>query len=73
MNTLVGSEHALDQIHKRPIEILATCQAVFINKQHIVFETGVEMRLEAQLDDDRVMVTVDMGIDSIHSFEELTN
>lgn len=46
---------------------------MFINKKNIVLETGIEMGLKTKLTDDRVVVAVDMGVDSVHSLEYLSD
>ena len=46
---------------------------MFIHKQDIVLETGVEMWLESQVDNDGVMMTVDMGIHAVETLEDLTD
>ena len=37
-----------------------------------MLEAGVEMWFQAQLNDDRVVVAVDVGVDSIKALEDLT-
>jgi hypothetical protein len=44
---------------------------MLIHKQDVVLEARVEMRLEAQMAYDWVVVAVDMGVDSVEAFEEL--
>lgn len=62
----ITSQHALYQITQRSPEVLApTCQPMLVYEQHIVLEAGVEMRLQAQLDDDGVVVAVDMCVDAV--------
>jgi len=46
---------------------------MFINEENVVLETGVEVSLKTQLSNNRVMVAVDMSIDTVHSFEDLSN
>jgi len=36
-----------------------------------MFETGVQMRLQPQVHNDRVMMTVDVGVDAVQSLEQL--
>ena len=38
-----------------------------------MFETCIEMRLQAELNDDWVMVTVYVSIDPVQPLEDLTN
>jgi len=44
---------------------------MLINKQHIVLEASVQMRFQAQRDDDRVVVAVDVGVDAVEALEDL--
>jgi hypothetical protein len=36
-----------------------------------MLETCIQVRFEAKVDDDRVVVAVDMCIDAIHTFKDL--
>jgi hypothetical protein len=55
---LITPQHTLHQIAQGTPEILAaTGQSMLINEQHVVFEASVEMRLETQLNYDRVVVS----------------
>ena len=44
---------------------------MLIHKQYVMLETCIQVRFEAKVDDDRVVVAVDMCIDAIHTFEDL--
>ena len=44
---------------------------MLIDEQDIVLEACVQMGLEAKLDDDRIVMTVDMRVDPIQSLKEL--
>jgi len=44
---------------------------MLVYEQHIVLEAGVEMRLQAQLDDDGVVVAVDMCVDAVQTLEHV--
>lgn len=46
---------------------------MLINEQHIVLEARVEVRLETQLDDDRVVVAVDVCVDAVQPLEHVSN
>lgn len=46
---------------------------MLVDEENIVLEAGVEMWLEAQVDDHRVVVTVNVSIYTVHSFENLAN
>lgn len=70
---LVALEHAVDQVTQWAPEVLPTGKVVLINEENVVLEAGVEMRLQAKLADDWVMVAVDMGVDAVHTLEDLAN
>jgi hypothetical protein len=38
-----------------------------------VLEAGIEMGFETELADNRVVVAIDVGVNSVHSFEDLAN
>jgi hypothetical protein len=44
---------------------------MLLNEEHIMLKAGIEMRFQAQVDDDGVVVAVDMRIDSVKSLEDL--
>ena len=46
---------------------------MLINEQNIVLETCIEVWLETELDDDRIVMAIDMRIYSVEALEELTN
>lgn len=46
---------------------------MFVDEQHIMLKTGVEMRLKAQLDNHRIVMAVYVSIDSIEPLEKLAN
>lgn len=46
---------------------------MFVNEKDVMLEAGIEMSLEAKLTDDRIVVAVYMSINSIHSFENLSD
>ncbi len=46
---------------------------MLVNEQDVVLEACVEMWLKSQVDDDRVMVAVDMGIDTVETLEDLAD
>lgn len=62
---LVCPQHAVDQVTQGAPEILPARQVVLIDEQDVVLEAGVEVGFQAQLHNDRVMVTVYVCIDSI--------
>jgi hypothetical protein len=44
---------------------------MLVNKENIVLEAGVEMWLKSEVDDNRIVVAVNVGVDTIQSFEHL--
>lgn len=46
---------------------------MLIYEQNVVLEAGVEMWLETQVDNDRVVVAVDVRIDAIEALEDLAD
>lgn len=44
---------------------------MLINEQDVVLEAGVEMWFETQMDNDRVVMAVDVGIDAIKPLKNL--
>jgi hypothetical protein len=45
---------------------------MFIDEQDVMLEAGVEMGLEAEVYYYRVMMAVDVGVDTIQTLEDLT-
>lgn len=45
---------------------------MFIDKQDVVLEAGIQMWLEAEVHHDRVVMAVDMGVDTVQALEDLT-
>lgn len=68
---LVTAQHTLHQITQRTPVILAARQFVLIDKQDVVLEAGVQVRLEAEVYHDRVVVAVDMSVDSVQTLKDL--
>lgn len=59
-------QHAFYEVAHRSPEVLATgVQAVLVDEKHVVLEAGVEVWLKAELEDDRVVVAVDVGVDAV--------
>lgn len=46
---------------------------MLIDKQDIVFEASVEVRLKTEVHDYRVVVAVNMSVNTIQALEDLTN
>ena len=73
LGPLITPQHAVDQVSQRAPKVLATGQTMLINEENVVLEARVQMGLEPKLYNNRVMVTVDMGVHSVESFEDLTD
>jgi hypothetical protein len=71
----IAAQHALNQIAQRtPVVFPATLlQTVFVHKEHIVLEACVEMRLQAQVNNDRIVMTVDMCVDAVQALEDVAH
>ena len=70
---LIAPQHTLDQIAEWTPKILTTSQIVFVDKENIVLEASIKVRFETQLDDDWVMMTINVGIDPVEAFEQLSD
>ena len=44
---------------------------MLVNEEDVVLETRVEMGFEAKLTNDWIVMAVDVGVDTVHSFENL--
>lgn len=44
---------------------------MLIHKQHVMLEACIQVRFEAKVDDDRIVVAVDMGVHAVHALEDL--
>lgn len=69
----VTPQHAFDQISQGTPEILATVKIVFVNKEHVMLEAGIEMRFEAKVEHDVIVVTVNVRVHAIQAFEHLAD
>lgn len=71
----IALQHALDQLPQgAPVVLAATLiQPVFIHKQDVVLETGIEMWFQSEMDDDVVVMAVDVGIDTVETLEKLSH
>jgi hypothetical protein len=45
---------------------------MLINEQNIVLEAGIEMRFEAQLNNNRVVVAVDVCVDAVETLKDIS-
>jgi hypothetical protein len=45
---------------------------MLVNEQYIMLEACVEMRFKAELNDDGIMVTVDMSVNAVQTFKDIT-
>jgi len=69
---LIAPKHAFYQITEGTPEIATSfCQAKLLYEQYVVLEAGVQVWLEAEIDDDRVVVAVDVRVDAIEALEDL--
>ena len=71
--SLIAFQHAIHQITERAPEILPTCKTMLVNEEHIVLETCIQMRFESKLDYNRIVMTVDVCVDPVKTFEELSD
>lgn len=46
---------------------------MLVDEQHVMLEARIKMRLEAQLDNDRVVVAVDVGVDAVQALEHVSD
>jgi hypothetical protein len=67
----VTAQHTVHQITQWSPEVLSAGQFMLIDEQDIMLEAGVEMGFEAEVYYYRVMMAVDMGIDTIQTLEDL--
>jgi hypothetical protein len=71
---LIVLQHALHEIAQRSPEVFApVCKTMLVNEQNVVLEACVQMWLEPQLNDDRVVVAVDVGVDTVETLEHVAN
>ena len=70
---LVTAQHTVHQITQRPPVIFPTRELVLIDKQDIVFEASVEVRLKTEVHDYRVVVAVNMSVNTVQALEDLAD
>ena len=46
---------------------------MLVNEEHVMLEACVEVGFKAELSNNGVVVAVDVGIDPVHSLEDLTD
>lgn len=46
---------------------------MLVDEKYVVLEASIEMRFQAQFDDDRVVVAVDVGIDAVQALEHISD
>jgi hypothetical protein len=68
---LVRLDHHIDQVSHRAPEVASIGQMMFVYKQDIMFEAGIQMRLQSKLYHDRVVVAIDMSVNSEQALENL--
>jgi hypothetical protein len=75
----IAPEHALHQLSQRsiPLTPLAATALVsqpkLLDKQDVMLEAGVQVRLQTQTAHDRVVVAVDVCVDPVQSLEDLAD
>lgn len=69
----VALDHLGRQITKWPVEVLSGIQLVLVYEEHILLEASVQVGFESKLTNDGVVVAVDMGVDTVHALEDLSN
>lgn len=66
-------KHAINQVAERTPEVFTAGKAVLIDKEDVVLKARVEVGLKTELSNDRVMMAVDMGVNSVHPLEHLSD
>ena len=61
----IAPQHAINQVPQRTPEVFAACQAVLVYEEDIMLETRVQMRLQSELNNYRIMMTVDVCVYSV--------
>ena len=46
---------------------------MLVDEEDVMLEAGVEMCFEAELSNDGIVVAIDVGVDTIHSFKNLAD
>lgn len=69
----VTLEHTVHQISQGSPEILAARKVMLIYKQNVMLEAGIQVGLEPEFADNRIVVAVDVGVDAVHPLEHLPN
>lgn len=68
---LITPQHTVHQVTQWPPEVFPNCQPMLVNKQDIVLEARVEMRLEPQVDDNGIVMAVDVRIHAVQTLKDL--
>lgn len=61
----IAFQHAVHQIDQWSIKVFSTRKPMLVNEEYVMLEARVEVRLETQLNDDRIVVTVNVRIDAV--------
>ena len=69
---LITAQHAIHQVSKWTPEVLPTGEVMLVDEQDILLEARVEVGLQSQFADDRVVVAVNVGIYTVHALEYLS-
>jgi hypothetical protein len=69
----VALKHTVNEIAQGSPVIPTTCQTVLVDEQDVLLKAGVEMGFKAELTNHRVVVAVNVRVDTIHALENLAN
>ena len=74
MSHSIAFQHTVHQIAQRAPEVFARAlvQPMFINEQDIMLKARIEMRFKSQMHNDWIVMAVDVRVDSVEAFEQLT-
>lgn len=71
----ITPQHTLNQLPQGPKPLRPPLPLIrepkLLNKKHVMLKARIQVRLEAQLPDDAVMVAVDVRVDAIQALEDL--
>jgi hypothetical protein len=60
----IGLQYRFDHIRQWPIEVFSRFQIKLLDKQYVVFEAGVHMRIQSQRNYNWVVMAIDVGVDT---------
>jgi hypothetical protein len=71
---LIALQHTLHEIAQRAPKVFAAIRkTMLINEQHVVLEARIQVRLQSQLNDDRVVVAVNVRVNTVEALEHVAN